>query len=115
MTVVRGNPRARGRCLEVHCGKFIQIVHVGNNHWCVVSTVGYESGVIRVYDSLYKNLKDDLVHLIASMVYRPLSELKIVMMDVEKQSNICFWKICISMLDTMFVLEAIALYMLYIR
>ena len=73
---------------EVHCGEFIQIVHVGNNHWCVVSTVGYESGVIRVYDSLYKNLKDNLVHLIASMVYRPLSELKIVMMDVEKQSNI---------------------------
>ena len=41
-----------------------------------------------MYDSLYKNLKDDLVHLIASMVYSPLSELKIVMMDVEKQSNI---------------------------
>ena len=32
-------------------------------------------------------LSNDLVHLIATMVYSPLSELKIVMIDVEKQSN----------------------------
>ena len=72
---------------HVHSGEFVQIVHVRNNHWCVVSTVGCDSGVICVYDSLYKTLSNDLVHLIASMVYSPLSELKIVMMDVEKQSN----------------------------
>ena len=40
-----------------------------------------------MYDSLYKTLSNDLGHLTASMVYSPLSELKIVMMDVEKQSN----------------------------
>ena len=32
-------------------------------------------------------LSNDLAHLIASMVYSSLSELKIVMVDVEKQSN----------------------------
>ena len=73
---------------QVHTGEFVQIVHVGNNHWCMVSTVGYESGVIRVYDSLYKTLSKDLVHLIANMVYySPLPQLKMVTMDVEKQSN----------------------------
>ena len=40
-----------------------------------------------MYDSLYKTVSKDLVHLIASMVYRPLSDLRMVMMDVEKQSN----------------------------
>ncbi len=57
---------------QVHSGEFVQIVHVRNNHWCLVSTVGCESGVIRVYDSLYKTLSKDLVHLIASMVYKSI-------------------------------------------
>ena len=52
---------------RVHSGEFVQILHVRNNHWCVVSTVGCDSGVICVYDSLYKTLSNDLVHLIASM------------------------------------------------
>ena len=69
---------------QVHSGEFVQIVHVGNNHWCVVSTVGCESGGVYVYDSLYKSLTKELIHLIASMVH---NQSKITMMDVEKQSN----------------------------
>ena len=72
---------------QVHSGEFIQMIHVRNNHWAVVSTVGCQSGVVRVYDSLYKTLSEETVYLIASMVHVPSSELKIVMMDVEKQSN----------------------------
>ena len=72
---------------HVHSGEFVQIVHVRNNHWCVVSTVGCESGVIHVYNSLYRSLSRETLSLIASMVYSPSSELKITMMDVEKQSN----------------------------
>ena len=72
---------------QVHSGEFVQIIHVRNNHWCLVSTVGCQSGVVRVYDSLYKTLSEETVYLIASMVHVPSSELKIVMMDVEKQSN----------------------------
>ena len=34
---------------QVHSGEFVQ---VRNNHWCVVSTVGCDSGVVNVYDSL---------------------------------------------------------------
>ena len=72
---------------RVHSGEFVQIIHVRNNHWCVVSTVGCQSGVVHVYDSLYKTLSKETVFLIASMVHGPSSELKITMMDVEKQSN----------------------------
>ena len=72
---------------QVHSGEFVQIVHVRNNHWCVVSTVGCDNGVVCVYDSMYKTASKDLVHLIASMVYSNLHDTKIVMMDVEKQSN----------------------------
>ena len=72
---------------QVHSGEFVQIVHVGNNHWCVVSTVGCESGAVYVYDSLYKSPTKELIHLIASMMHSQSNELKITMMDVEKQSN----------------------------
>ena len=68
---------------HVHSGEFVQIVHVRNNHWCVVSTVGCDYGVIHVYDSLYRSLSRETLSLIASMVYSPSSELKITTMDVE--------------------------------
>ena len=32
---------------QVHSGEFVQIVHVRNNHWCVVSTVGCETGAVQ--------------------------------------------------------------------
>ena len=66
---------------QVHSGEFVQIIHVRNNHWCVVSTVGCETGAVHVYDSLYKQ---ETVRLIASLVNSPCSELKVTMMDVEK-------------------------------
>ena len=72
---------------QVHSGEFVQIIHVRKSHWCVVSTVGCESGVVRVYDSLYKTLSEDTEYLIATMVRVPSSDLSIIMMDVEKQSN----------------------------
>lgn len=72
---------------QVHSGEFVQIIHVRNNHWAVVSTVGCQSGVVCVYDSLYKRLSKETEYLIASMVHVPSSDLQIIMMDVEKQSN----------------------------
>ena len=75
---------AEGVCVS---GEFVQIIHVRNSHWCVVSAVGCQSGVVHVFDSLYKTLSEETVHLITHMVHVPSSELKIVMMDVEKQSN----------------------------
>ena len=66
---------------QVHSGEFVQIIHVRNNHWCVVSTVGCETGAVHVYDSLFSK---ETVRLIASLVYSPCSELRVTMMDVEK-------------------------------
>ena len=41
---------------QVHSGEFVQIINVGNKHWCVVSTVGCDNGVVEVYDSLYTSI-----------------------------------------------------------
>ena len=53
----------------------------------VVSTMECKSRVVHAYDSLYKTVLKDLVHLIATIVYSKLPEINIVMMDVEKQTN----------------------------
>ena len=78
--------------VEVHKKSFEvqktpEYIHVRNNHLCIVSTVGCDNGVVCVYDSMYKTASKDLVHLITSMVYSNLHDMKIVMTDVEKQSN----------------------------
>ena len=72
---------------QVHSGTFVQIIHVRNNHWCVVSTVGCESWVVNVYNSLYTSVSDKTIHLIASMVSSSSSKLEVRMMDIAKQLN----------------------------
>ena len=52
-----------------------------------MSTVGCQNGFVRVYDSLYKTLSEETEYLIAGMMYVLNSDLSIVMMDVEKDSN----------------------------
>ena len=72
---------------QVHTGEFVQIVNIRNKHWCVVSSVGCDSEVVNVYDSLYSSVSNKTIHLIASMVYSSSSTLEVRMMDVAKQSN----------------------------
>ena len=72
---------------QVHSGEFVQIVNVRNNHWCVVSSVGCEEGVVNVYNSLYSSVSEDTVSLVASMVHSSASSLVVRTMNVEKQKN----------------------------
>ncbi len=73
---------------HVHRGAFVQIINVSNNHWCVVSTVGCDSGVVNVYDSLRKKrLPKKTVRLIASLLFSAASTLAMRTMDVARQSN----------------------------
>ena len=74
--------------LQVHSGEFVQIIHVGNNHWCVVSTVGCKTGEVNVYDSLCGNLSFETELLIASMISCSVSsELTVRVMNVDRQKN----------------------------
>ena len=55
---------------QVHSGEFVQIIHVRKSHWCVVSTVGCESGVVHVYDSFFRSVTKETVSLIASIAIK---------------------------------------------
>ena len=48
---------------EVHRGEFVQILHVGGNHWCTVSNIGCEDGAINVYDSMHYLISQETSHV----------------------------------------------------
>ena len=72
---------------QVHSGKFLQIIHVGGNHWCTVSNVDCGDGVVDVYDSLHSSVSNATLRVIASLVYSSASKLVVRMMNVGRQSN----------------------------
>ena len=68
-------------------GEFVQIIIVGDCHWCTVSNIGCDDGVVKVYDSMYSSVSSTTMKLIASLVFSPAEQLVVKMMDVGKQSN----------------------------
>ena len=56
-------------------------------HWCVLSNIGCQDGVVNVYDSLFKTLAPSIVPVIASLVFTTLTKLTIRMVGVQTQGN----------------------------
>ena len=47
----------------------MQIIIVGGCHWCTISNIGYDDGVVNVYDSMYSSAFSGMVKVIASLVF----------------------------------------------
>ena len=65
-------------------GEFVQILCVGDSHWCTVSGVGCDDGVVNVYNSMYYS---NTLYVIASLLFTSAPKLKIRMTDVGRQAN----------------------------
>ena len=65
----------------------MQIVFVGGCHWCTVSNIGCDDGVVNVYDSMYTTVSSATMKLIASLVFSPAEQLVVRMTDVGRQLN----------------------------
>ena len=72
---------------KVHRGEFVQIICVGNSHWCTISNVGCDDEEVKVYDSLYPTVSSATVRVIASLLFSSAPQLVVRMMDVVRQSN----------------------------
>ena len=72
---------------EVLRGEFVQIIIVGGCHWCTISNVGCDDGVVNVYDSMYPSVSSSTLKLIASLMFSPAKQLVVRMMDVARQQN----------------------------
>ena len=78
---------AQAMAFQVHRGEFVQILCVGDSHWCTVSNVGCDDGVVNVYDSMYPSVSFNTMYVIASLLFTSAPKLKIRMMDVGGQTN----------------------------
>ena len=72
---------------DVHRGEFVQILNIRNSHWCTVSNVGCDDGVVNYYDSLYPSVSSATMCTIASLIFSPANELVVKILDIGKQSN----------------------------
>ena len=66
--------------------KFVQLLHVNNNHWICVA--GNKSNEVSVYDSMGDHLSKDTVHVIARMVKCEDEELMVELMPVKHQTTV---------------------------
>ncbi len=65
----------------------MQILNISNRHWCVVSSNDCDPGHVKVYDTLYNEVQESLIPIIASLVFCTQPTLKISLMDVARQIN----------------------------
>ena len=66
-------------------GKFVQVLHVDNNHWIWVA--GNTNDEASVYDSMGVNLSQDIVHVTARMIKCEDEEFIVKPMPVEHQTD----------------------------
>ena len=67
--------------------RIVQIIFVGGCHWCTVSNIGWDDGVVNVYNSMYSSASSGTIKLIASLLFSPAEQFIVRMMDVGRQSN----------------------------
>ena len=65
----------RSLCFQILRGEFVQIIFVRGCHWCTISNVGCDDGVVNVYDSVYSSASSETVKSIASLVFSPAKQL----------------------------------------
>ena len=66
-------------------GKFVQVLHVNNNHW--ICGAGNKSNEVSIFDSMGGNLSQDTVHVIVRMVKCEDEELMVKLIPVQHQTN----------------------------
>ena len=65
----------------------MQILHNGQGHWLLISTVGTKYAEVRVYDSIYQSVNIKVKEQIASLLYTQEKEIKLKFMNIQKQSG----------------------------
>ena len=66
------------RNFSVVSGKFVQLMHTGQDHWVCVSSIGCLLRTVRLFDSLYHDIedwvRDLLAHNFLKLEYAPCQQ-----------------------------------------
>lgn len=69
-------------------GNFIQILHSHGHHWVTATTIGCDSGVIKVFDSMYRHFdRDCMKQVIAMAPVKESSNITIELAQFQRQKT----------------------------
>ena len=92
----RGNPLPPGlqnvnlgqtNSFTVQTGEFVQMLHTGQGHWHVVSSIGTKYPVVNIFDSMFRFCSDHSKVQIASILATKEPAIQLQYMDVQMQSG----------------------------
>lgn len=69
----------------LHLENVLQIIHIGSNHWAVISTIGCTEGTVKLYDSLYTSIGSETITIIASLFRFLTPSFTVKVMNVGRQ------------------------------
>ena len=78
------DPAIRGELVLPAAYEFVQVVNVGR-HWACISTIGCQTGTIKVFDSLYRKPNSILLDHAFRMVVCPQDTVTFLNEKVESQ------------------------------
>ena len=70
----------------------LQILHMAGTigHWIVLSTIGCANHEVKIYDSLYNSINEDMQIVIAALLNSNCSHINISMMNIMGVQNVGF-------------------------
>ena len=82
--------------------EIVQVCHVRNDHWIVISNILSEAKKIDIFDSVYSNIDESTDEALVGSMFNPPVELK-VYPSLEKQKvsmdcGVCCIAVCASLL-----------------
>ena len=72
---------------SVETGEFVQILHVGRNHWITISTIGCCHACVKVYDSLCPSSDARLCQNVSSLLATNNASITLQYVDVMRQAG----------------------------
>ena len=73
------------RNFDIVTSEFIQILHTGHMHWVCVSSIGCTPGIVKLYDSLYHDIIEEVTEQVKSLMAD--SYIGLVNVAVQQQLN----------------------------
>ena len=72
---------------EVETGEFVQIIHTGEGHWHVVSTIGTQYPDVNVFDSMYCHCPEHSKLQISNLLMTKKNTIRLQYNNVQMQSG----------------------------
>lgn len=72
---------------EIEGGEFVQILHMNNNHWITISSIGCSPGCIKLYNSMQLPIPSSIKQTIAELIHTQRKQITIEHINTQLQQG----------------------------